>query len=158
MNCTVLSDQDKETILTEAGAYEQKRAAVCDALKLVQKRSGWVSDEAVREVAGLLEMTPEEVDEIATFYSNIYRRAVGRHVILLCDSVSCWIMGYHGLREHLQGRLGVELGQTTADGRFTLLPAACLGFCEQAPAIIVDEDVHGFLTPQKLDEVLAKYA
>jgi NADH-quinone oxidoreductase subunit E len=153
----VLSKEDTQAILTEAGAYEQKRAAVCDALKLVQRRHGWVSDEAVREVAGLLDMTPEEVDEIATFYSNIYRRSVGRHVILLCDSVSCWIMGYNSLREHLQTRLGVELGQTTPDGRFTLLPAACLGYCEQAPAMIVDEDVYGFLTPQKVDQILAKY-
>jgi NADH-quinone oxidoreductase subunit E len=153
----VLSDQDRQLILTEAGHYAQKRAAVADALKLVQKRSGWVSDEAVREVAALLDMTPEEVDEIATFYNLIYRRPVGRHVILLCDSVSCWIMGYNPLRDHLQAKLGIELGQTTADGRFTLLPAACLGVCEQAPAMIVDEDIHGFLTPQKVDEVLAEY-
>jgi NADH-quinone oxidoreductase subunit E len=153
----VLNDIDRQAILAEAQRYEQKRAAVCDALKLVQRRAGWVSDEAVREVALLLEMTPEEVDEIATFYSVIFRRPVGRHVILICDSVSCWIMGYNSLREHLQVRLGVELGQTTADGRFTLLPAACLGVCEQAPAMIVDEDVHGLLTPAKVDQVLERY-
>ena len=153
----MLSDVDKAAILAEAAAHEQKRAAVVDALRAVQRRAGWVSDEGVREVAALLDLTPEEVDEVATFYSAIYRRPVGRHVILLCDSVSCWICGAGPLRGHLRAALGIDPGQTTADGRFTLLPTACLGVCEQAPAMVVDEDVHGGLTPEKLDSILARY-
>jgi len=153
----LLSEEDKKAILAEAAAREQKRAAIPDALKAVQRRAGWVSDEGVREVAEILDMTPEEVDEVATFYSAIFRRPVGRHVIFLCDSVSCWICGYNPLREHLRAALGINLGQTTPDGRFTLLPTACLGVCEQAPAMIVDEDVHGDLTPAKLGPILARY-
>ena len=153
----MLTQEEIQAIQAEAAHYEAKRGAVCDALKIVQGQHGWVSDEAVREVAEILDMTPEEVDEIATFYNLIFRRPVGRHVILICDSVSCWVMGYEPLRDHLRRRLGIELGQTTPDGRFTLLPAACLGYCEQAPAMVVDEDVHGLLTPEKIDQVLASY-
>jgi NADH-quinone oxidoreductase subunit E len=138
-------------------AAEHKRAAASDALKIVQRHRGWVSDDALKEVAALLEMSPSSLDSIATFYSGIYRRPVGRHVIQVCDSVSCWIMGYHPIRAHLAERLGIDLGQTTADGRFTLLPAACLGVCEQAPAMLIDGDVHGDLTPEKVDAILPKY-
>jgi NADH-quinone oxidoreductase subunit E len=116
-----------------------------------------VSDEDVRDVAAALNLTPAEVDSIATFYSLIFRRPVGRHVILICDSVSCHVTGYEAVRDHLVRRLGIGLGQTTADGRFTLLPAACLGLCEQAPAMMIGEEVHGNLTLQKVDEILTKY-
>ena len=153
----MLTQEEICAIRAEAAHHERKRGAVCDALKIVQKRRGWVPDEAVRDVAALLDMTPEEVDEIATFYNLIFRRPVGRHVILICDSVSCWVMGYEPLRDHLRKRLGIELGHTTPDGRFTLLPTACLGLCEQAPAMVVDEEVHGLLTPEKIDQVLASY-
>jgi NADH-quinone oxidoreductase subunit E len=153
----MLTDEDKKAIQAEAGLHEQKRAAVLDALKIVQARHGWVSDEGVRDLAAALGMSPEEVDEIATFYPLIFRRPVGRHVILICDSVSCWIMGYNPLRDRLRPALGIDLGQTTPDGRFTLLPVACLGLCEQAPAMMVDDDVHGFLEPEKLEGVLARY-
>jgi len=153
----VLTQEEIIAIEAETARHERKRGAVVEALKIVQKRHGWVCDEALREVAGLLDMTPEEVEEIATFYNLIFRRPVGRHVILICDSVSCWVMGYEPLRDHLRKRLGIELGQTTPDGRFTLLPAACLGYCEQAPAMVVDEVVHGLLTPEKIDQVLASY-
>ena len=153
----MLTPEERREIEAEIGAAEKKRAAAPDALKVVQQRRGWVSDEDLREVAGLLDMSPCELDSIATFYCGIYRRPVGRHVILICDSVSCWIMGYNVLREHLTARLGIALGETTADGRFTLLPAACLGVCEQAPAMLGDGDVHGRLTPEKVDEVLAGY-
>ena len=153
----MLTTEERQAIAVETARHERKRGAVCDALKIVQKRRGWVSDEAIRELAGLLDMTPEEVDEVATFYNLIFRRPVGRHVILICDSVSCWVMGYGPLRDHLRRRLGIEMGQTTPDGRFTLLPTACLGLCEQAPAMVVDEDVHGLLTPEKIDQVLASY-
>jgi NADH-quinone oxidoreductase subunit E len=146
--------RDIDEALREA---ERPRAAASDALKIVQRHHGWVSDEHLGEVAARLDMTAAELDSLATFYSGIYRRPVGRHVIQLCDSIACWIMGCHPLREHLTARLGITWGETTADGRFTLLPAACLGVCEQAPAMIVDEDVHGNLTPAKMDEILNKY-
>lgn len=154
----MLSDEERKEIEAEIALYAGKRPATPEALKIVQKHRGWVSDEAVKDVAAILGGSPDEVDSVATFYNLIFRQPVGRHVILICDSVSCWIMGYENLRKHLLDRLGIaELGQTTADGRFTLLPNACLGLCEQAPAMMVDEDVYGLLTKEKIDEILAKY-
>jgi NADH-quinone oxidoreductase subunit E len=153
----MLTDEEKRAIDAEARQYEQRRAAVAEALKIVQERRGWVSDEDVRDVADFLGMTPAEVDSIATFYSLIFRRPVGRHVILVCDGVSCWVTGCEPIREHLAARLGIGPGQTTPDGRFTLLPAACLGQCEKAPALMIDKDIHGNLTPEKVDEILARY-
>jgi len=82
---------------------------------------------------------------------------VGRHVIMICDSVSCWIMGYDRMRKHLRERLGIELGETTPDNRFTLLPIVCLGCCDHAPAMIVDSDLCSDLDPQKIDTELEKY-
>ncbi len=133
------------------------RAAVVEALKIVQRRRGWVSDDGVRDVADYLAMTTAEVDAVATFYNKIFRRQVGRHVILICDSVSCWIVGYHDLLRHLKEQWQVDLGGTTADDRFTLLPVACLGLCEQAPAMLVDGELYGKLTPARLDEILGEY-
>jgi NADH-quinone oxidoreductase subunit E len=141
----------------EAASYAQKRAAAPEALKIAQRRRGWVSDEALHDVAALLDMTADELDGIATFYNLIFRKPVGKHVILVCDSVSCWVMGYDKVMEHLEKRLGVELGDTTADGRFTLLPIACLGACDHAPAMMIDDELYGDLTPEKIDEILSRY-
>jgi NADH-quinone oxidoreductase subunit E len=82
---------------------------------------------------------------------------VGQHVILLCDSISCWIMGYMRLRQHLNACLGIDLGATTADGQFTLLPVPCLGTCDHAPALMIGDELYRDLTPDKLDVVLERY-
>jgi NADH-quinone oxidoreductase subunit E len=153
----VLTDEEKREIESHFADYPARRAAVTDALKVVQKHRRWVSDEAVRDIAGLLGMSAEEVDGVATFYSLIYRRPVGAHVILICDSVSCYITGYESVLAHLTARLGIGLGETTSDGRFTLLPVACLGLCDEAPAMMIDDDVHGNLTGDKLDQILDSY-
>ena len=147
----------RQEIAALAQHAEYKRAAGTDALKLVQKRFGFVSDQHLAEVAALLEMTPAELDSVATFYNLIFRRPVGRHVILLCDSVACWVMGEAAARNHLCARLGVNLGETTQDGRFTLLPIVCLGHCDHAPAMMVDEDQHGDLDAARLDAILEGY-
>ena len=153
----MLMPKEIENITTLAGHYEEKRGAAVETLKMVQRSHGWVSDEDLREVAKVLDMSPDELDGVATFYNLIFRRPVGRHVVLICNSVSCWIMGYEALRDHLQAQLGVKLGETTADGRFTVLPIVCLGTCDHAPAIMVDEDLHHDLDPSDLDDVLARY-
>jgi NADH-quinone oxidoreductase subunit E len=153
----MLSDVERQEIEAELQHYEQKRAACVEALKIVQRHQRWVSDESLREVAAMLEMTPDELDGVATFYNLIFRKPVGQHVILLCDSVSCWIMGYVRLREHLKARLGVNLGETTADGRFTLLPIVCLGTCDHAPALMIEDELYRDLDPVKLDAVLDRY-
>ncbi|MGH9470130.1 MAG: NADH-quinone oxidoreductase subunit NuoE [Terriglobia bacterium] len=153
----MLSPEEQREIEAEFAHYPNKQAVCIDAMKIVQRHRGWVSDEALRDVAGLLEMTLDELDSVATFYNLIFRKPVGRHVLMVCDSVSCWIMGYERLREQLSSRLGIKMGETTADGRFTMLPIVCLGACDHAPAIMVDEDLHGDLDAQKLDGVLEKY-
>ncbi|HEY7297988.1 MAG TPA: NADH-quinone oxidoreductase subunit NuoE [Xanthobacteraceae bacterium] len=153
----MLMPKQIEEITEFAAHYAEKRGACVEALKIVQQSHGWVSDEDLQQVARILEMTPDELDAVATFYNLIFRRPVGRHVILLCDSVSCWIMGYQGLCDHLQAQLGVKLGETTADGRFTLLPIVCLGICDHAPAMMIDSDTHGDLDAARLDAVLANY-
>jgi NADH-quinone oxidoreductase subunit E len=147
----------RQEIAALAQQAEYKRAAGLDALKVVQKRFGFVSDQHLAEVAALLEMTPAELDGVATFYNLIFRRPVGRHVILLCDSVACWVMGEAAARAHLRERLGINPGETTQDGRFTLLPIVCLGHCDHAPAMMVDDDQHGDLDARRLDAILERY-
>jgi NADH-quinone oxidoreductase subunit E len=153
----MLSQEEIREIKDQVRLYRQKREACLEALSIVQRNRGWVSDESLKELAVLLEMTPAELDSVATFYSLIFRRPVGRHVILICDSVTCWIMGYENLLDHLKSRLGVGLGGTTEDGRFTLLPITCLGACDHAPAMMIGDELYTDLTAEKLDEILARY-
>jgi len=143
--------------IEEIAALARRPGSCLDALGVVQRGHRWVSDEDVAEVARLLGMTADEVDAVATFYNLIFRRPVGRHVILACDSVSCWIMGAESLRRRLEARLGIRMGETTADGRFTLLPIVCLGACDHAPALMVDDDLHGDLDAGGLERVLEAY-
>jgi len=152
-----LSAEERQEIEAEFARYPTKRAVCIDAMKIVQRHRGWVSDESLQDIAQLLEMSLDELDGVATFYNLLFRKPVGRHVVLLCDSVSCWIMGYEGLRERLCSKLGARLGETTADGRFTLLPIVCLGTCDHAPAMMVDEDLHRDLDPQKAEQALENY-
>jgi len=150
----MLTIEEQQAIEQAIHEGEPRRMAVSEALRIVQRKNGWVSDDQIQEVASFLRMTPAEVDSVATFYSHIYRRPVGRHVICICDSVSCHIMEYKALHDHLQDRLGISFGQTTADGLITYLPTSCLGHCEQAPAIMVDGQVIGHVTLNKLDLIL----
>ncbi len=153
-----LSSEERHEIEEEMAIYADPRAAVVDALKIVQRhRGGWVSDEAVSELSQFMGMTETEVDSVASFYNIVRRRPVGRHVILLCDSVSCWLMGYTNLYHHLSESLGIRFGETTADGRFTLLPNACLGCCDKAPAMMVDDDLYVQLDAAAVDRALANY-
>jgi NADH-quinone oxidoreductase subunit E len=152
-----LSAEERREIEAEFAHYPTKRAVCIDAMKIVQRHRGWISDESLQDIAQMLEMSLDELDGVATFYNLLFRKPVGRHVVLLCDSVSCWIMGYEGLRERLCSKLGVRLGETTGDGRFTLLPIVCLGTCDHAPAMMVDEDLHRDLDPGKAEQALENY-
>lgn len=152
-----LSEQEVEAINHEVALVPYKKAAVIEALKIVQRHRGWISDESVEAIAHQLEMSPAEVDSVATFYNLIFRKPVGRHVILLCDSISCYVMGYKKIQEALQQKLGIRFGETTSDKRYTLLPNCCLGCCDHAPALMIDEDLYQDLDIGMLDEVLGKY-
>jgi len=153
----MLTPEELAEIEAEFNHYRQKRAACVEALKAVQRRRGWVSDESLSDLADFMEMTTDELDSVATFYNLIFRKPVGRHTILVCTSVSCWVMGHEQIVDHILERLGIGLGETTADGRFTLLPNVCLGACDLAPAVMIDGDLHGNLDAQKIDDILAGY-
>ncbi len=153
----MLSDQEKQRIEEEARLHEQRRAAVSEALLIVQESRGWVSDESITDVAEILGMSRDEVDGVATFYELVFRRPVGRHVIMVCDSVSCWVTGEERISDHLRQRLGIAMGETTADGAFTLLPIGCLGACDEGPAMTVDGELYQRLTPERVDEILADH-
>jgi NADH-quinone oxidoreductase subunit E len=153
----MLSEEEKKEILAEIGQNETPHAACLEALKIVQKYQRWVSDQGIQDLAPFLGMTPDELDAVATFYPFIFRGPVGRHVIYLCDTVSCWIMGYETILAHLTKRLGITLGETSADGLFTLLPVSCIGACDHAPAMMIDRELHGDLTLEKIDSILERY-
>ena len=153
----MLTVEERDEIEAELTHYPTKEAVCIDAMKIVQRHRGWVSDESVRDIAELLEMSPADLDGVATFYNLIFRKPVGRHVVMLCNSVSCWILVYERMREHLISRLGIQFGETTPDDRFTLLPIVCLGACDHAPAMLVDNELHTDLSPDRIDEVLEAY-
>jgi NADH-quinone oxidoreductase subunit E len=153
----MLTEKERQEIVKEIEHYPKKKAASIEALKIVQKYRGWISDESIRDIAQYLEMSPDELDGLATFYSLVFRKPVGRHVILVCDSVSCWIMGFEALMDYLKQKLEIKLGETTRDERFTLLTIPCLGTCDHAPALMIDNELHRDLTTQKLDKILEQY-
>jgi NADH-quinone oxidoreductase subunit E len=152
----MLTKTEADEISSELSRYEQKSASCIEALRIVQRHRGWVSDEAIVDIAVYLEMTPADVDGVATFYNLIFRRPVGRHVLFICDSVSCWVMGCDRIKSQLIARLGVNLGKTSIDGSFTILPIACLGACESAPVLMVDGKTVLNVNTNVLDEILTR--
>jgi NADH-quinone oxidoreductase subunit E len=130
------------------------REAAVDVMKELQRHYGWLTDEAVQEAADLLGLSTLQVEELATFYEMIYRRPVGRHVIHVCDSISCWSVGGESLMKHFECLLGVEAGKTTDDSLFTLLPCCCLGNCGKAPAVMIGERQFGPVTPEAAESLL----
>lgn len=144
----------KELKARVAAAITAREAAV-DVLKRLQAHYGWLTDEAVGEAAELLGLSTLHVEELATFYEMIYRRPVGKHVIHVCDSISCWAMGGEPLMAHISRHLGIDAGETTADGLYTLLPCCCLGNCGKAPAMMIGENIYGELTPQSAEKILS---
>jgi NADH-quinone oxidoreductase subunit E len=153
----VLHAEDRAAIEHETHHYEDPRATSIAALKLVQKRHGWVPDGAIPAIAATLGIPASDIEGVATFYNLIFRRPVGRHVIKICDSVACFLTGYDKVKDAFSEHLGVKLGQTTADGRFTLLPICCLGACDKGPVLMIDEDTHGDVAPATVGQRLERY-
>ena len=153
----MLTPEEQREIEHAIKLVPYKKAASVEALKVVQEHRRWVSDESLRDVAKFLDMSPEELDSVATFYNMIFRKEVGKHVILVCDSISCWVMGYENLRNQLFNRLGIKFGETTPDGLFTVLPNCCLGTCDCAPALMIDNDLYRNVKVEELSNILKKY-
>jgi NADH-quinone oxidoreductase subunit E len=144
----------KKSLQARVASAVTAREAAVDVMKELQRHYGWLTDEAVGEAAELLGLSPLQVDELATFYEMIYRRPVGRKVVHICDSISCWCAGFDKLMIHLREKLGVNAGETTADGAYTLVPCCCLGMCGDSPAISVGDTLYGNVTPERLEEIL----
>lgn len=149
-----LSEQELQAIDAEIAHVPYRSAVAIDALKIVQAHRGWVSDESLRAIAAHLEMSAEELEGVATFYNLIFRRPVGERVILLCNSISCWIKGCDNLQQTISGHLGIGLGETTPDNRYTLLPVTCLGACDKAPVMMVGDDLHEDITEESVVRIL----
>jgi NADH-quinone oxidoreductase subunit E len=152
-----LSEEEIAEIQHEMDSYEYPQAATIEALKVVQKHRGWVSDEALAAAAEVVGVSPAAMDGVATFYNLIFRKPVGRNVIMVCDSISCYLTGYDEVLTHIKNSLGIDYGQTTEDDRYTLLPICCLGDCDKAPSMRVNDDLHSQLTPQSVDKILERY-
>src|SRR5687767_13993623 len=138
----MLTEHEIQEIEKEIAVVPVKKAACIEALKIVQHHRGWISDESLYAIADYMDMSPEDLDSVATFYSLIFRKPVCRHIILFCDSISCYVMDYQKIYLQLQKLLNIGYGATTADGRFTLLPNVCLGCCDRAPALMIDDDLY----------------
>jgi NADH-quinone oxidoreductase E subunit len=136
------------------GLYPDKRGALLPVLHLAQDTFGYISLEVEEYVAGLFELSPAHVHEVVTFYTLYFQQPKGRHVVAVCHNLSCHLLGAKGIIEHLTRSLGVEVGETTPDGRVTLLSVECLCACEQAPIMQVDDRYEGYLTPEKADGIL----
>jgi NADH-quinone oxidoreductase subunit E len=152
-----LTDEEIHEIEHEKTHYPYTQAVGLEALKIVQKYQGWVSDESLLAVSEYLDVPPDELEGVATFFNMIFRRPVGKNVILLCDSVACWMLGCDSLKEHFIKTLGIDYGQTTEDDLFTLIPVPCLGDCDKAPVMMIGRETYRNLTTEKIDEIIAEY-
>lgn len=141
-----LSEAEVKEIEHELTLYPDKQAVGLEALKIVQRHNGWVSDESMLAISRYLDIALSELEGVATFFNLIYRRPVGKNVILFCESVSCWIMGCEKIRKEINDHLGIDYGETTEDGEYTLIPVPCLGDCDNAPVMLVGEKMHRNLT------------
>lgn len=137
--------------------YPQKRAALLPTLWLAQEQNGWISNEVMGYLAGLLDVTPAYVYETATFYTMYNKKPIGKHHIQVCNSVCCWLRGSEQTVDYLKRKLGVEVGGSTPDGRFHLSTVECLGSCGTAPMMQIDNDYFENLDEEKIDRILNEF-
>jgi NADH-quinone oxidoreductase subunit E len=153
----MLTVEERTEIEAKLAEYPTRQAMSIESMLIVQRHRGWVSDESLRDLSELLGLSVADLDGVATFYNLIRRKAVGRHVALVCDSVSCWIMGSDRVCDRLCSVLGAPLGGTSSDSRFTVLPIVCLGACDHAPAMMIDGKLYEDLDEHRIDEVVTQY-
>ena len=156
MSKKLLSDKFHKEIERIRPRYPTNQALLIPALHLVQQEFGWVSPEAMDEIAVAIAINPAVVREVATFYTMFNLKPVGRHHLQFCTNVSCSLLGAEELLEATEKQLGISCGETTKDGKFTIHEVECLGACGTAPCIQVNEDYHENLTKERLAEMLAR--
>ena len=154
----ILTEQSLQRIERETRKYppEQRQSAVMSALAIAQDQFGWLSNEVMEEVAGVLRMPPVWVYEVATFYAMYNVKKPGRHKIVLCTNLPCALSGAEQAGEHLKQRCGVHAwNETSCDGRFTVKEGECMGACADAPVMIVnDKRMVGFMSDEKIDKLV----
>jgi len=138
--------------------YPTKQAALLPVLWVAQETWGWISREAAEEVARVLELPPAHVAGVLTFYTMYNLRPVGRHLVQICTSISCHLAGAGRLIAQCRERLGVDLEETTADGRFTVVEVECIAGCDKAPSIMVNDTYHEPMDPSCLGQLLDRLA
>jgi NADH-quinone oxidoreductase E subunit len=149
------SDTARRELEAVLARYPDKEAAILPALHLAQREFGYVSDEAIVYVATLLGFTPARIEGVATFYTMYNRKPVGKYHLQICRNLSCSLLGAEHLIEHVSKKLGIQPGETTPDGKFTLSKVECLGSCGTAPVLQLNNDYHEDLTEEKIDALLA---
>ncbi len=149
-----LTEKTRKKIEEIVSRYARKEAALLPVLHLVQNEVGFISSQEEKQVADLLNIRPIKVKEVVTFYTMINQEPVGRYHIQVCSNISCSLLGAESLIDHLKAKLGVEVGETTQDKKFTLSTVECLGACEQAPNMMINFDYYGNLDKEKIDEIL----
>ncbi len=150
----MIPDELRQKLEKQIKEAEAPREQAINVMYEVQRYYGHLTDEGLEEAAALLGMTHLELEELATFYDFIYREPVGRFVLHVCDGVVCWMFHEGSLFDYLCQKLGVCAGEVTADGMFTVLPTACVGYCDEAPAMVVNGQFFGNLTPERIDNIL----
>jgi NADH-quinone oxidoreductase E subunit len=123
-------------------------------LQLAQKETGYLTSDAMQEIAGIFELSPNEVYEVASFYTMLYKKPVGKYVIQVCTNISCMLCNAEQIVDHLTKRLGIKFGETSPDKKYTLVEVECLGSCGTSPVVQINEDYYEDLTPEKLDRIL----
>ena len=149
-----LSSAEISAIEHEVSIMQNREAAGIEALKVVQQHRGWISDDSLIAIAQCLNISSAQLEGVATFYNLIYRQKVGLYVIHLCDSISCHLLAYEDILQAIKSHLGIDYGQTTPDGQFTLLSNACLGNCDKSPAMMINNKHYHSLTPESVIAIL----
>jgi len=152
------SDALEKKIDETLARYPSKQAALLPVLHLIQNEAGYISVEAERLAAERLGIKPIKIREVVTFYTMFTRKPIGRYHIQICSNLSCALAGSEGLRDYLQDKLGVRVGETTPDGKFTLTEVECLGACDRAPSMMVNFDYYGNLDREAIDGILERLA
>ncbi len=151
---TPLSEEALKRIDAECARYPEKRSALLPALWIAQQEQGWCSTTAQEQIAEKIGVSPAFVASVVSFYTMYHTQPVGRHVIDVCTTVSCWLRGSDRLVRHLEEKLKIRVGETTPDKRFTLRTVECLGSCGTAPMCQIGDDYHEDLTFERIDAVL----
>lgn len=150
----MLSESTHQQIQLLIGRYPKKRSALIPSLQLAQKETGYLTSDAMQEIAGIFELSPNEVYEVASFYTMLYKKPVGKYVIQVCTNISCMLCNAEQIVDHLTKRLGIKFGETSPDKKYTLVEVECLGSCGTSPVVQINEDYYEDLTPEKLDRIL----